>query len=83
MNKKTEKTLNEYIAEYVYSFLKHSFTRKNEEKKGKILGGLGRTGAETLSIYLSLYLSIYRSVYIRVMVLGFFIVSPPSHNIDR
>ncbi len=61
MNKKTEKTLNEYIAEYVYSFLKHSFIRKNEEKKGKILGGLGRTGAETLSIYLSISLSIHLS----------------------
>ena len=53
-------------------FFKHLFTGKKKERK-KILEGLGRTDAETLSIYLS----IYRSVYIRVMVSDFFIVSPP------
>jgi hypothetical protein len=65
----------------VFSTFIHKKERRG--KKGKVLGCLGRTGAETLSIYLSLYLSIYRPVYIRVMVSDFFIVSPPSHNIDR
>ena len=83
--KRQKRTLDQYIDEYVYSFLNiHSSEwMKRKRKNGEILDGLGRTGAETLSIYLSLYLSIYRSVYIRVMVSGFFIVSPPSHNIDR
>ena len=61
--------------------LTRAFTGEEEGKKEHILAGPGQTDAETLSIYPSIGLFTYGVVV--VVVSGFLIVSPPSHNTDR
>jgi hypothetical protein len=60
------------------SLLTRAFTGGEEGEKEHILAGPGQTDVETLSIYPSIGLFTYGLV-----VLGFLLVSPPSHNIDR